>query len=118
MVGGGREAADEGDSPACVLGGGEDDFLEEIERHVAAAGKGHHLRAGFEELHGEEIDVLIAAGGAIDVAARFGEGGRIADEQIEARRRFADVVEGVGDGEGGFEAVKRVIRAGHLDRRR
>src|SRR5258706_10785479 len=81
MVGGGREPADERNAPPCVLRRGEDDLLEEVERHVAAAGEGHHPRAGIEELHSEEVDVFVAAGGAVHVAARFGKGGRVANEE-------------------------------------
>jgi len=118
MIGAGGETPDDGDAAAGVERGGEDHFLEEVERHVAAAGEGHHQAARLEQLHGEEVDVLVAARGAIDLAARLGKRGGVADDEVEALVRLADVLEGVGDDEAGLEAVQLVVGARRLDGRR
>src|ERR1041385_453256 len=111
------EAPDDGDAPPGIVRGGEDDLLEEVERHVAGAGEGHHPAAVLDELQREEVDVLVAAGGTLDFAARFGEGRRVADDEAEALPRLPDEGENVGDGEvdRGFEHVQIVIAARRFD---
>src|SRR5258707_7166049 len=56
MVGRGRQAAEARHPPPRVLRCGEDHFLEDVERHVAAARVGEHVRAWIEQLHGAEVD--------------------------------------------------------------
>src|ERR1051326_5689659 len=111
---------DERNAPAGVVRGREDDFLEEVERHVAGAGEVHHQPAGLDELEREEVDVLVAARGALDLAARLRERGRIADDEAEALFRLADVGENVGDGEADviFERVQIVVFPRRFDGRR
>src|ERR1700753_1085978 len=63
VIGCGRQTPDDRDATARVEGSSEDDLLKEIERHVAGAGERQHVRAGIRELHGVEVDVLVAARG-------------------------------------------------------
>src|SRR5438128_11232776 len=112
------EALHKGDPPPGVERGGEDHLLKEIERQVPGAGESHHQAPGLDEFHGEEIDVLITARGALDVATALGECRRIANDEIEAARRLANVLERVSNLKRGVDSVERVIASRTFDRRR
>ena len=54
-------------------------------RHRAA---GDSRLRGHDELHGEEVDVFVAACGALNLAARFRERRRIANNDAETVQGF------------------------------
>ena len=71
---------------------------------MAGAGECEQQTIAFEQTHRVKIDVLVAAGGAIDLHPFLGEGGRIADDETESlarRGQLPHVAERIGDGEAG-----------------
>lgn len=78
-----------------VDGGVGDAAVEFFGADVVGAGEGGEDAAGFEHLHGAEVDLLVAAEGIAHGAFGFGEGGGIEDDEVVA-------------GGGGFVALEEV----------
>jgi len=67
-----------------IQGGPEDHLLEEIGGDPARAGEGGQDPTGAQQLHGQQVDVLVAARCCFDMALSLGELGRVEDNEIEA----------------------------------
>src|SRR5688572_21765262 len=123
VVASGAQALQKRDAPARVQGCREDHFLEQIEVHVAGTREGHEIPARFDETQRIEIDVLVAAGGPIDLSPTSREYGRIANDKAETgagRRQAANMLKGVRDHERGAVArsITLVILTCTIDGRR
>ena len=82
MVGSGALPRDEREGRTRLELRGEDDLLEERRVDEARAGAREQHPSGCHEAHRQPVDVLVAAGRAIDVRALLREGGWIADDGI------------------------------------
>ncbi len=83
MVGGGATGLEELDAAAGVGGGGGDDLGEVLQGDVVGAGAGDEGAAGAEQLHGAEVELLVAAECAFGGALGLGEGGWVEDDGVE-----------------------------------
>src|SRR5262249_418686 len=61
----------------------EDHFLKEIGRDQPRARERRQDAARPQDLHGDQVDILIAARGPLDLPLRVGELGRVEDHHVE-----------------------------------
>ena len=54
---------------------------KQLGRHELAAGARDKKAAGLDQLHAAQVQLLIAAVGALEYLAALGKGGRIADDE-------------------------------------
>ena len=93
VVGGLAEAFENLRNAVSIEGGVGNDLLEEVGLHEARAGEGEENSAGAQEFEGEDVDILVAARGAFELGAAFGEFGRIEDDDVELARLVAEAAE-------------------------
>ena len=99
MVGGLAEAFNDLNAPMGIGGGIRDDFLEQVHLHEPGAAEGRKHAAFGQELHGEQVDVLVAACALLQVVLAFHELGRVEHDEVEGLglvAALAQVLEHVG----------------------
>lgn len=83
MVGGLGELFDDLYVAAGVNAGPEEHFLEEVRAHQARAGEGEESAAGGDDLHCQEVDVLVAPAGRFHLILGVGEFRWVEDDQVK-----------------------------------
>ena len=68
---------------ARIQGGRGDDFLEQAGINSARTRESDQDPAGTQEFEGQQVDILVAAGGFSGLGGRGGEFGRVKDDQVE-----------------------------------
>ena len=99
MVFGLASDLDQAEGAVGVEGGAGEHFQEIGLANVVGAGAGDEDAAGAKHLEGAEVELFVAAEGGVEVALRFGEGGRVEDDGVVAAVGGGVVleqVEGVG----------------------
>ena len=122
VVGGLAEAFNDLNAPMGIGGGIRDNLLEQVHFHESRAAEcGEHAAFG-QELHGKQVDILIAAGAFLQVVLAFNELRRIKYDEVEGLglvAALAQVLEHVGfhmSCVGGAEFVTHDAFLGELER--
>ena len=111
MVGGLAEAFNDLNAPMCIGGGIRDNLLEQVHFHKPGAAEGREHAAFGQELHGEQVDVLVAAGSLLQVVLAFYKLGRVQHNEVEGFglvAALAQVLEHVGFHMGGMRRAEFV----------
>ena len=82
MVEGQTVLLENADAPARLMGGLENDLLEEALVHEMGAGEGQDQARRPDPLEGQPVDIFVAAAGPNDVGPFLGEGRGIEDDEI------------------------------------
>src|SRR6185295_17035159 len=118
MIGGGAELVEEGDAGSGFDRRGEQDLAEELGVDRAAAREGEEQAARVQAREGEAVQILVGAGGGLDVRALADERRGIADDEVVALGALAEVLEDVGlhpEAAGFVESVRGVESPPALD---
>ena len=114
-------AFDLAEADAGVFGGVVEHLAEQVVAHEVRARTGREVAAAGQELHGFQVDFLIAPDGVADSMARFRESRRVEDDEIIVMTfvvgQVSQEVEDVGllGRDDGFQAVAANIFVGHVD---
>src|SRR5690606_40879331 len=85
--------------PPAVRQGPKQDRLKQIDINRAGTGKCHQLATGFDELEAVQVEVFVAACGALDLLLVLGELRRVTHDYIKLltlRNRLAEILECIG----------------------
>ena len=105
---------------ARIRGGIGEHAAEQIVAHEMGARARSEITATGQELHGLQVDFLVAANGVVHSMARFGKGRRIEDDEVvivillfcQLRQKVEDV--GLLGCDDGFEAVAADVFLRHF----
>src|SRR6185295_11669043 len=95
----------DGNPPACIHGGAENDFLEQVDGKMLGTGKCEEHAAGGELFQRVQIEKLVPSSSRIQVGSFVRQRRRIQDDQIEF---FVDLFQ-IGKGVT-FENFSRRVR--------
>ena len=82
---------------AGIQGSRGDDLLEQGRIHPAGAGTGDQQAARAQQLEGQQVDILVAAGGLLGLGGGRGELGRVEHDQVEGTRLVTEFAQELED---------------------
>lgn len=95
MIDGLAESLKDGDFTFCIDGGTENNLLEQVDGEMLRTREGEKEAARPHVPQSVEIEKLVSAGGAVDVAALTGQGRWVEDNNVERAIAFLQIGERV-----------------------
>lgn len=95
VVDGMAESLEEGDFASRIDRSTENDLLEQIDGEMLRTREGEKEAAGPHVPQSVEIEKLVSAGGAVNVAALTGQRGRVEDDNVKSGIACLEIREGV-----------------------